>query len=153
MRCCGKKFNVERALKEYDTLNEHQFEDPILQQQLTNLKQSINSLYDKMNTDMVQLNTAAAIQEFWSVISDANQFIQDSEPWKREQLEKDLIILMGAETARVASILIQPVMPELSLKVLDRLNVVNRDLSHAKLGADKSYGKGINRAGDYPMTK
>ena len=153
MRCCGKKFNVERALKEYDTLNEHQFEDPILQQQLTNLKQSINSLYDKMNTDMVQLNTAAAIQEFWDVISDANQFIQDSEPWKREQLEKDLIILMGVETARVASILIQPVMPEISSKVLDRLNVVNRDLSHAKFGADKSYGKGINRAGDYPMTK
>jgi methionyl-tRNA synthetase len=153
MRCCGKKFDLESSLKQFDVLNTHKFEDAQLQAQLESLKSGINELFAKMNKQMVELNTMGAIQEFWALISNANQFIQDSEPWKRNDLEKSLIILMGAEVSRVCSILISPIIPDLSAKVLDRLNVKQRDLSKAQLGKDLTYGQGANRAGDYPITK
>lgn len=153
MRCCGKKFSIERALGRFDELNEYRFEDEQLQRHLESLKTGVNVLYSKMDTQMISFNTSAAIQEFWSLISEANQFIQDAEPWKRDELEKDLVILVGAEVARVSSILIAPVMPGLSSTVLARLGVKKQSLDFAHFGADKSYGQGANRSGDYPLAK
>lgn len=153
MRSCGKKFNLKGSLDNFEALRNFKFSDDSLQREYEELIISINSLRDSIDKKMIEFNTAAVIQEFWKVINNANQFVQNSEPWKRSDAEQDLIILTAAEAARISSILIQPIIPELSLKILERLNVKNIDFKYASFGADLSYGEGVNRAGDYPIKK
>ena len=45
---------------------------------------------------------------------------------------------------RISSILIQPVMPELSNKILNRLQVQSRDSESCKVGDEVGYGKDAN---------
>lgn len=155
MRVCGKKFNLARAQQNFETLKSIKLEDEALQTQYTTLQTEIDALYSKMDQKMTQFNTSGAISDFWRLISDANQFIQDSEPWKKPQEEKDAIIFIGAEVARVVSILIQPIIPELSSIVLDRLSVEpnRRSVEYAGYRKDLKYGEGANRSGDYPLKK
>jgi methionyl-tRNA synthetase len=153
MRACGKKFNIFGSLQNFESLKSYKFQDEKLQKSYDSLVAKINSLKNTMDTKMLQYNTSGAIQSFWEVITDANQFVQDSEPWKKQGEERDAIILIAAETARIASILIAPVVPDLSKTVLQRLNVSKVGYEYAQFGADLTYGEGANRAGDYPMQK
>ncbi|KAH3679963.1 hypothetical protein WICMUC_000706 [Wickerhamomyces mucosus] len=153
MRCCGKKFNIERAVSRYNHLSDLKFQDDNLQLQYENLVHSANSIYRKMDSKITQMNFAGAIQEFWTLIIQANQFVQTSEPWKKSQDEQDKIIFIGSEVARICSILIHPVIPELSLLILKRLNISKVSTDYLEIGADLSYGKGVNRPGDHPIQK
>lgn len=154
MRSCGPKFNVERALSNYDNLDINSIDQSIKVAQ-SELVEAINGLHAKMDPKMVDLNTASAIQDIWNVIVQANQFFQVAEPWRKDEAEKDFIVYSALEAARVCAILTQPFMPEFSLKLLSRIGVQEENISlkNAKFRADQSYGKGINRAGDHPIAK
>ena len=93
------------------------------------------------------------------MINDANTVVQLHAPWKykyEDEIEcQDIIIKDVAEVARVVSLVLQPFIPEISDKMLDRLAVSNasRTSKYAMYGADLTYGKGINRKGDPPITE
>lgn len=53
----------------------------------------------------------------------ANALFQKYEPWSLQKKEAECIIYLSMETIRVASLVLQPVIPHLASKALDRLGV------------------------------
>ncbi|CCH41648.1 hypothetical protein BN7_1189 [Wickerhamomyces ciferrii] len=152
MRCCGPKFDAERAIRNFED-HDVSILDESFQTAQRELVQDINLLHEKMNSKMIEFNTSSAIQDIWNVLIKANQFFQNTEPWKRTDQEKDIILFTALETARVSAILSLPFMPDLAKKFLNRIGVDKFDFEYAKYGADLTYGKGINRKGDFPIKK
>ncbi|CAM9020403.1 unnamed protein product [Wickerhamomyces anomalus] len=152
IRCCAKKFNAERAISSSQEFDYTKL-DQSTQNLLNELKNNVNKLYSEMDPKMSDFKTASAIQDIWNVIGQANHLVETSAPWAKEGEEQDIIIYSALEAARVCSILIQPFMPTLSKKFLDRMGVEKTGVEYAKFGADLSYGKGINRSGDVPLLR
>ncbi|KAH3686748.1 hypothetical protein WICPIJ_002270 [Wickerhamomyces pijperi] len=155
VRSCGKKFNVERAVANIDQFQDLKFtKDVSLNEEYDQIVSKINNLRATLDENIKTFQYSQATSSFWAVISDANTFFQKATPWQPESpLHQDKIIHLATEVARISSILIAPVIPTLSSKVLDRLNVQHRDIDMCQFGKDREYGQGVNRAGDYPMTK
>jgi methionyl-tRNA synthetase len=83
-------------------------------------------LHDSLRIDMDRQSFGKALEVIWSVISEANGYVDDQAPWK---LNKDDPERMGtvlytlAETIRRLAILTQPFMPDSSSRMLDQLSV------------------------------
>ncbi|KAL6451353.1 MSM1 Methionine--tRNA ligase [Candida maltosa Xu316] len=151
--------NVEELIKT-TALNQETADEMI--SSTTTLINGLDKLYEQMDDHFTKFDYIRAIQCWWSVVNQANQLFQSSEPWTYAKLIKDeatpqelkqnykllmnYVTFLCAETVRISSILIQPVMPELADKILTRLNVTNRDSDYAKFGIDLDYGTGANDA-------
>ena len=61
----------------------------------------------------------------------ANKYFNDQEPWKKKKCSKDLntIIYTSLELIRKISILLYPVIPNSSLKVLNIFNIKEKMLN------------------------
>ncbi|ODQ80816.1 hypothetical protein BABINDRAFT_161020 [Babjeviella inositovora NRRL Y-12698] len=172
-RCCSKSFNVERALKSYAA---GELTTPASLEKFTQLSPEAAKLYhelvaefpvllEQMEADMTGFRTNDALDRVWNVLNKANLFITHAAPWhykKQAVVEdaevrkvQDLIIFMGVDVARNVAILTKPFIPNLANKLLDRIGVApdNRDLYAFGLGKDVSYGKGVNGAGELPITR
>lgn len=157
MRSCGVKFNVERAAS---SLDEVKFK-PELQQKYTELVNSINSLRSDISGSIERFETIPYVQKIWDIIAAANVFFQNAEPWtldssiESQRILQDAVIHASTEATRVSSILLIPIIPELSKTFLDRLGVHpdKRTIEYTYFGADTTYGSGVNRSGDAPMAK
>lgn len=151
----GKFDNIEQIIKDVDNSNG---DDLIKASQ--ELIANLNNLYITMDTHFKNFEYIKAIQAWWGVINQGNYIFQTSEPWKYSKLLKDesipeeaknkyltyinYVTYLCAETMRISSILIQPVMPELSNKILNRLQVQSRDSESCKVGDEDGYGKDAN---------
>lgn len=142
VRICGKAFDIPRALTQLGPPE-------------TPLAGQTDALLDKVTTHMGNFATAPALAEIRSLISTANTYVQETEPWtlKKDVQKQDAIIADATEAARIASILLLPFIPQIAASMLDRLAVLpdKRTVEFARYGADKSYGVGANRKGDYPI--
>ena len=72
-------------------------------------------------------------------IHQTNAFVQRNEPWRLQKTGTEpewlqQILAVAMETLRVTGILLQPVIPNIASKLLDRLNVANtqRTYTHAQ---------------------
>lgn len=168
-RCGGASFNIEQSvgdlqqgkfdniesLIETSALNKDNIPQilEIRQQLITKL----NGLHDTMDTSMESFENMKGIKEWWSVLELTNQFLQYSEPWiynkplkqtndQTLQTLRNYYILLACESVRICSILINPVIPTLSGKLLDRLNVdpSERNFDHLKVFENISYGQNAN---------
>ncbi|ODQ66697.1 hypothetical protein NADFUDRAFT_82440 [Nadsonia fulvescens var. elongata DSM 6958] len=163
VRVCGPAFNIERALartpEDLQKAVELAFQDKShLLETYSNLKTNTNSLVCRMNDHMNEFCTAHTLDRVRELIADTNKFVQDAEPWKFKKEDnlaiQDAIIYIASEVSRISSLALQPFMPDISSKALNRLNVSieNRTVDYALIGADRTYGKGANRKGDHPVT-
>ncbi|KAI5962025.1 MSM1 [Candida margitis] len=173
-RIGGKSFDVAQAVGqakdgEFSSIEELisryslKQENASLNLQLSlELQDNLNNAYREMDAKFTSFDYIRAIQVWWKVINQANQLFQVAEPWlyvsaiKDEPLSEETrhsyqllvnyFVYLCAETMRISSILIQPVMPQLSQHILMRLNVMQerRDGRFAKVGADLDYGDGAN---------
>lgn len=159
MRCCGPKFNVKRATEKsqngslgHEVLDS--FENPELTKLYDFLVQSTNECVTKVGTYMDKYEMVKVTETIWNLVDNANLLVQMGEPWRRDEDQQDIIIHAALEAARVASILLTPIMPELSQKLLDRFAVAPdyRVARYAKFGG-VVYGDGANRKGDAPMKR
>lgn len=169
MRCCGPKFSVERAVTNYNkgAFNDESFlngfdADKEIDTKYKALVNDMNALHSKVENHIEKYETVHAINEIWNVINQANQLFQFAEPWtlkasenEDDLIKQDAIIFASIEAARISSILLQPIMPELSNAFLNRFNVdlSKRHAEFAKFAADTKYGEGVNKSGDAPMKK
>ena len=130
--------------------------------EIQSLISNLNQLYSVMNDEIKEYRYNRAIQAWWSAINQANQIFQLSHPWSyvsaiadeqtpqetRESYQKliNYYTFICSECVRIASILIQPVMHELSGIILDRMNVdkTKRTSEFARFGADDQYGQQAN---------
>lgn len=143
-RVCGKMFNIPRALN-----------GSCPEKGTNKLVDEINELGNNVRSHMSVFNTSAALSEIWELISHANAYIQESEPWtlKNDLERQDSVIKDTSEVARVSSILLQPFIPNISKLMLDRLMVdtQKRGIEFAFYGADTTYGTGANKKMDHAI--
>ncbi|RCK64991.1 Methionine--tRNA ligase, mitochondrial [Candida viswanathii] len=168
-RMGAKSFNIEESVEYYSTGKFDNIDDVLRDTTGSNatvvidgaraLISDLNNLHSKMDEHFKHFQYNKAIQEWWSVINQANAFFQSAEPWKYNELIKNAssgaakekyqtiknyVTYLCADTERICSILIQPVMPVLTKKILDRLQVVDRTSAACKIGAEVGYGKDAN---------
>ncbi len=95
---------------------------------LEKLKNDIPRLIDLINTQ--NLNEYIKLVVGFSF--DANKYFNDSEPWsfkKKDPERMNTILFTVLEQIKNISILLNPIIPESTLKVLDTMNLTNDDIS------------------------
>jgi len=152
-RCTGKKVNKGNS---WPALGDAVWQDKACESHKTMLA-DLAVLPGRVKEQLDSFYTHRALQLIMDQLRATNAFLEMTTPWKlaksaqdqdREWLECILSVTM--ETLRVSGILLQPVIPNLASKLLDRLNVppTDRLYKHAtaqfnetsctrQLGADK----------------
>lgn len=84
---------------------------------------------------MEHMKFSDALSEVWNLISRANKYIDETEPWnlakdetKRDELESVMVHL--AESLRITAILLQPVMPRTARDMFEQLGL---DTNHMEM--------------------
>jgi methionyl-tRNA synthetase len=80
----------------------------------------------------------------FDVIAEANRYFATSEPWKLAKTDPDrmrMVLYVTAETLRIVAILLQPVMPNATTKLLDLLAVPSEQRSFAEIDQGETYAK------------
>ncbi|MGG5357859.1 MULTISPECIES: methionine--tRNA ligase [unclassified Enterococcus] len=76
--------------------------------------------------EKMEFNTALA--EIWTLISRANKYIDETEPWvlakdEEKRAELDSVMVHLAECLRITAILLQPIMTETPVKIFNQLGL------------------------------
>jgi methionyl-tRNA synthetase len=89
------------------------------------LMQPVQSLGDRIDKAMSELDFSSALIEIWSLINLANKYIEDTKPWQlfKEKKEKELkeFIFILVEVLRKISIELSPFMPETADKIKEQI--------------------------------
>ncbi len=100
------------------------------------LKDEMILLLNQVKTDYTNLNFKSAVKTILQISDKGNQYFQSSEPWK-DKGSKHAAVGFCVNLARNLSIVLQPILPELSQKVQTSLNESNlnwNDLSFSWKG-------------------
>jgi methionyl-tRNA synthetase len=96
------------------------------------------SLRDKYSAHMDKMETQAALQLVMSLVSRANKYIDETTPWllardesKKARLATVLYNLL--ECLRISGMLLSPVMPETSEKVMEQIGAGKDEISWEKI--------------------
>lgn len=159
-RCGGAKFDIHESVKHqnegtFKGIEEIILKDAIHQEKVpeilklrTQVLEGLDTIYAAMNSRISRFEYMKAIQDWWKVVDSANLFFQTAEPWlyEKDHILQSYYVFLAAETCRISSILISPIIPNLSGKILDRLNVDNsrRNVDYVEVGSDGNYGKDAN---------
>lgn len=161
-------FNLEKAVArhengEYSGINDlllaesEVFESPEDIVKLKNqLLEHAGSLYENMDHLIESFGQLSALQLWWLVIDEANDFVQKTQPWRFKkliandgassdhdrELVRDYVLFVAADVLRIATTCLKPFMPRLADEFLDRLQVApeHRDSLSARLGAVTKFG-------------
>jgi methionyl-tRNA synthetase len=77
---------------------------------------------------MIAVRLTAGLGAVWDVISRANQYLVEKEPWKlaKDEAQKDElagVLYASAELLRILAILVQPIMPSAAQRLWDQLGL------------------------------
>jgi methionyl-tRNA synthetase len=113
------------------------------------LVRDLNSLNDKVSKCYDDLLFYRGIEHIFDQVRNTNAFFEIHQPWKMKKgADLSTILFLTYETVRVASLLLQPVVPEYADKALSRLGLSKdeRTLETAKFGGGPSlqlYGRNL----------
>ena len=87
----------------------------------------------KVDAKMEQLRVADAITQIFNIFRRSNKYIDETMPWAlaKDEAKKDrlaTVLYNLAEAITIGASLLEPFMPETSLKILAQLNTAKRDL-------------------------
>ncbi len=103
----------------------------ILNDEAKKILEMATTLYDQVYNFIENLDINEAVLSIMNLLKATNKFFGDLEPWKckkNNEDEKEAECLFTAcEVVRIASILLSPVMPESTKKILDALNVKEKE--------------------------
>ncbi|MBM7689587.1 methionine--tRNA ligase [Enterococcus ureilyticus] len=82
----------------------------------------------KYHESMEKMEFNTAIAEVWTLISRANKYIDETQPWvlakdEEKKNELDSVMVHLAESLRIVAILLQPVMTETPKKIFEQLGL------------------------------
>jgi methionyl-tRNA synthetase len=89
------------------------------------------SKLDEIKALIEQYQVNRAIDKIWSLLNDANKYMNEKEPWKNEE-EREAVLYSCAELTRIVSILLQPVLPHASKQALALLGTQETSLEWGK---------------------
>lgn len=94
----------------------------------TPLWQNVIGLWDKVCRDMLAYDPRESLAKIWTVVTQANQFVEEKKPWvlakhedQKQELADTLYVL--AETVAHIGVLLQAFLPETSRKITSRLKL------------------------------
>ena len=117
---CDNKIPISSKLNEFD------------KRLLSNLKESLPKLISFMNNQ--ELNEY--IKTVVSFSFDANKYFNDSEPWavkKKDPERMNAILFTIVEQIKNISILLNPIIPNATKKVLSIINISDQNISIDKI--------------------
>jgi methionyl-tRNA synthetase len=105
---------------------------------LTSIRDLANSVIDRYHKSFGEFQVHAALDATWELVTRANGLVEQKAPWKLAKDPTQSALLDGllytlAETVRVVALLVSPVVPAASEKILDQLQV--SDLRRLEWGA------------------
>lgn len=88
----------------------------------------------KYNKAMEKLEFNIALSEVWRLISRANKYIDETEPWnlakdEEKQTELNSVMVHLAESLRISAILLQPIMTQAPKEIFSQLGLDNETVS------------------------
>jgi methionyl-tRNA synthetase len=101
------------------------------------LMTSADRLVDECRSAMQGFALHTMLAAIWRVVGDANRYFASEEPWRLKKTDPDrmnTVLYVTAEVLRSIAILVQPVMPDASARLLDALNVPADKRGFAALG-------------------
>ena len=75
---------------------------------------------------VLQQNLHLYVGDAWKVLAAANRYISAQEPWKLKKTDAErmsVVLAVVLEVVRIVTLLVQPVMPESTARILDLLGV------------------------------
>jgi methionyl-tRNA synthetase len=92
----------------------------------------------KYHQAMDDMEFNVALAEIWNLVSRANKYIDETEPWvlakdESRRAELDSVMIHLAESLRIVAILLQPVMTETPAKIFDQLGLNGAQMSLEEL--------------------
>ncbi|KAK9501980.1 hypothetical protein O3M35_012597 [Rhynocoris fuscipes] len=125
-RCCGKTINPNQRFPSYieDDFNEYCLESA------KDLITLVDSLQDKVSQHYEELNFYKGIALIMQALREANRYFEYNRPWElrksnetHDVLHLNSLLYLIMETLRVCSIVLMPIVPDLSTKLLNKLNI------------------------------
>ncbi len=94
-----------------------------------NIKTNASRMIDEYERHMEDVSFNKALVSLWEFISLVNKYVDESQPWavakEGDSDRLSTIMWVLSESIRIASILIYPVMPETSEKILWKLGIID----------------------------
>ncbi|VVC96021.1 unnamed protein product [Leptidea sinapis] len=120
-RCCGPALNPRAELP---PLHPRGLEPAVTDQLMTQVDR-LPEICHKHYSNYQFYKAADAVM---SVLRTANQFFETSKPWElrkdpSRQKELDVVLHLTLETLRICAIILQPMVPDISERLLDKLQV------------------------------
>ena len=109
----------------------------------TSFLAGIDTLLDKVRPHMDNQAFHKAFETIWTQVAAADVYINDQAPWtlkKTDPARMETVLYVCAEAVRQLAILMQPIMPDSTDKLLSQINVTDR--SFESLGADHRIAAG-----------
>lgn len=124
-RVCANVINVKQIIPKLNQTELQQMLQENCTQELINL---LKTLPDTCTEHYESYNIYLVVDSVMRVLRTANNFVQFFQPWELrknpENEEKiNTILRISFESLRVCAIILQPIIPEMSGKILDKLNV------------------------------
>ncbi len=112
-------------------------------------KELLDNVYSLLEISKEHISNLAIhkmLSDIWQIISDANRYFASQEPWalrKNDPERMASVLYVTAECLRNIAILIQPVMPNASAKLLDQLAVGKKERDFAHFGQEFALKSGV----------
>lgn len=105
-------------------------------------------LPDKARAAMKDFALHTMLSDIWRVVADANRYFASEEPWakrKNDPVRFETVLAVTLEVLRVVGIMVQPIMPEASAKLLDVVgsNPDARTFANAVAGDAVAHGTSL----------
>eukprot|EP00095_Tigriopus_kingsejongensis_P012068 maker-scaffold60_size442463-snap-gene-0.25 protein:Tk12068 transcript:maker-scaffold60_size442463-snap-gene-0.25-mRNA-1 annotation:"AGAP002383-PA" len=136
-RSGGKKVNKAQVRQPFDP--------DLLQSPLgRSIRDMWHQMGDQVGHSYEDFNFYQGITTIMDLLRNTNGFFDEQKPWtiKDESPEKDLTVQVSLESLRRAGILLQPIIPDISNALLDKLNV--QDRAWSALASPDSEPKPLN---------
>lgn len=126
-RACAKVVNVAQVVP---PLHQHEFEELLKNTDTSHLIEQLDRLRDVCTEHYDAHNFYLAVDEIIKVLHAANRFVEVQKPWELRKTPEgkpklETVLRIAFETLRVCGILLQPIVPDTSAKLLDKLNVAS----------------------------
>lgn len=123
-RCCAKSINKNQEFPEFSVECYEQY----CKEAAAELILSVNMLQDEVKRHYLDFNFYRGISIIISTLHAANKFFELSRPWELRKNETskdhlDCVLHLTMETLRICAITLQPIIPQLSSLLLDKLSI------------------------------
>ncbi len=102
-----------------------------------NLMKKLNISIDRYEKSMDEYNVSQALETIMDLLREANAYINKERPWEKDDPSKELYSLL--ETIRIATILLMPVIPRASEKVIDAFDLKREGIKEMDVGSVEQF--------------